>query len=266
MRRFEGSVAVVTGGGHGIGRACAMRLAAEGASIVVADIDTEAAEAVVSQLPGDGLAVPCDVRDDAAVAAMAAAAAERFGRVDVLVNNVGVAGDVSLDALDEAEWQRQVDPTLHGALRCVRACLPQLLDSPGGGAVVSISSVNGMVAIGNLAYSAAKAGLINLTRNLAVDYGPRAQGVIGADRGWVRFNVVAPGTIRTRAWTRNQERREALAHMENLYPMGRAGEPEEVAAAVAFLASADAAWITGITLPVEGGFLTGPAAVLDQLG
>jgi meso-butanediol dehydrogenase / (S,S)-butanediol dehydrogenase / diacetyl reductase len=201
--------------------------------------------------------VACDVTSRASVDAAIAATVARFGRLDVLVNTAG--GDTSEPSFTETDdeiWQRKIDLNLTGVMRCVRAALPHLLDSPHGGSVVTISSVNGISAFGGYAYSAAKAGLELLTKNLAGVYGRRG----------VRFNVVAPGTIRTRAWDRNLE---MLATLQRLYPLGRVGEPEDVAAAVAFLASDDAAWITGVTLPVDGGILTGPkgtvlAAALDE--
>jgi meso-butanediol dehydrogenase/(S,S)-butanediol dehydrogenase/diacetyl reductase len=266
MNRFEGRVALITGAARGIGRASALRLAAEGASVVIADLDEDAARSTVDELAQSGLAARCDVTDPASVDAAMAATQRRFGRLDVLVNNVGVSGAGTLDELDDAEWARQVEPTLHGAIRCIGACLPLLLTAPGGGRVVSIASVNGMAAVGEIAYSAAKAGLINASRNLAVEYGPRARGTTDADCGWVRFNVVAPGTIRTRAWTQNgPDQLAMLQKLPALYPMGRVGEPDDIAAAVAFLASDDAAWITGVTLPVDGGFLAGPYTVFDLL-
>ncbi|SEB59806.1 NAD(P)-dependent dehydrogenase, short-chain alcohol dehydrogenase family [Paramicrobacterium humi] len=257
MRRFEGRTALVTGAANGIGRACAERLAREGASVVIADVETDAASALAASLP-TALAMPCDVTDSRSVEVAVAATLDRFGRLDVLVSNVGVASGVRFADTDDAEWDRQVDPTLAGSMRVIRASLPALLESPGGGAVVATASVNGLQAFGGVAYSAAKAGVINAMKNLAVEYGPLTRGTVGQDGGWVRFNAVAPGTVETRVWTSDAAGRADLEHMAQLHPMGRVGRPEDIAAAVAFLASDDAAWITGVTLPVDGGLTVGP--------
>jgi meso-butanediol dehydrogenase/(S,S)-butanediol dehydrogenase/diacetyl reductase len=272
MRRFEGRAALVTGAGHGIGRAIAARLAAEGAAVCVAELDGEAGDRVAGELPGGAFAVRCDVTDRASVDAAVSAAADRFGRLDVLVNNVGIDTGTPFDLIDDEDWARNSEPTLYGTVRCVQAALPHLLASPVGGSVVSIGSVNGLAAFGSPAYSAAKAGLQSLTQNLALRYSARGVGLLGPDSGTgtrtdgpvrpvrpVRFNLVAPGTIRTRSWAGREALVDKLARQ---YPLGRVGEPEDIAAAVAFLASDDASWITGLTVPVDGGLLAGATGLL----
>ncbi|MDF5755663.1 SDR family NAD(P)-dependent oxidoreductase [Spongiactinospora sp. TRM90649] len=248
MRRFDGRVVMVTGAARGIGLGIVERLTSEGAAVAVADLDIEAGRAVAERLTGEGrkaVAVTCDVTSPESVAATVGEVVERLGRPDVLVNNAG--GGLSLPDFDElttGDWHRQLDVTLMGAVHCVQAALPHLSASPYGGAVVSVGSINGLAPFGSLAYSAGKAGLVNLTQNLAARY---------ARRG-VRFNVVTPGTTRTRAW---DDQPDALERIEPTIPLGRIGRPADIAAAVAFLASDDAAWITGVTLPVDGGALLG---------
>lgn len=240
--RFTGRTALVTGGGRGIGRAIAARLTAEGARVVIAEIDAEAGEAAAGEL--GARYVHCDVTDAGSVAEAVAEAAT--GGLDVLVNNVGLAGLGYLDELPEEEWTRRWDATFMGAVRCVRAALPHLLASPVGN-IVSIGSINGLECFGDAPYSAAKAALQSLTQNIAVDYSPRHRTARGL-AGHVRANLVAPGSIRTRAWEP-----ERIDEVGRRYPMARAGEPEDIAAAVAFLASTDASWITGLIMPVDGG-------------
>jgi meso-butanediol dehydrogenase/(S,S)-butanediol dehydrogenase/diacetyl reductase len=244
VQRFADRAAIVTGGGHGIGRA----VAEEGASIVVADLDVAAADRVadeIGQRGGVAVSVGLDVTDTASVGAAIDTALNRFGALSVLVNNAG--GDVPQPAFPDTEdalWMSLADLNLFGVMRCIRAALPHLIAAPIGGAVVTIGSVNGLAAFGGYPYSATKAGLESLTKNLVAEYG----------RSGVRFNLIAPGTIRTRVWDNQPDAPDRCA---GLYPLGRVGEPEDVAAAVAFLASDDAAWVTGVTLPVDGGILTG---------
>ncbi len=257
MERFAGRVVLVTGAGHGIGAATARRLHAEGAVVVLADVDLAAAEQVAAELTGSALgdgratAVACDITDTESVEEAVDDAVRRHGRLDALVNVAGGARPHPgvVDGMTDDEWAGTVDLNLGGPVRVVRAAAPHL--SRQGGAIVLVGSVNGLQAFGDEAYSAAKAGLSSLAQNLAVQLGP--------DR--VRINVVAPGTIRTRVWGA-QGGADKLAP---LYPLGRVGEPEDVAAAIAFLASDDAAWVTGVTVPVDGGVLAGPSAALNRL-
>ncbi|MFE4957352.1 SDR family NAD(P)-dependent oxidoreductase [Streptomyces sp. NPDC056653] len=244
--RFDGYGVLITGAGQGIGAATARRLAGEGARVLVTDLDGDRAEHTAAAIRKTGAtaeALPCDVGDRAAVEAAVARAVEAFGTLDVLVNNAyRCTPDTPLfeDEPDDV-WQGDLDATLTGPYRCSRAALPHLVASRRG-AIVNIGSVNGEQDFGNHAYSAAKAGLGSLTRTLAGHAGPRG----------VRVNLVAPGTIRTDAWAgRDLE----LDRVSAVYPLGRVGEPDDIAAAVAFLASRDAAWITGTTLRVDGGLL-----------
>ena len=249
MQRFTNRVAFITGAGHGIGTAVARRIHSEGGAVVLADIDEGAcAETAQALGPDRTLAVACDLTDRNSVDAAVAAADQRFGRLDALVNVAGGTFGVPAleDGLTDEQWDATVELNLTGAMRAVRAAVPLLRRQGGtdrGGAIVLIGSVNGLAAFGDEAYSASKAGLSAMAKTLAVRLGPEA----------VRVNVVAPGTIRTRVWEgRNLDRITAR------YPLGRIGEPEDIAAAVAFLASDDGAWVTGITLPVEGGILAAP--------
>ncbi len=241
LRRLEDRRALVVGGSTGIGLATARRLADEGARVVVADLDPDASAAVAADLPGHGhRAVPLDVTSTASVT-------EAFGgldRLDVLVHVAG--GDrahPSFAETDDAVWTEVLELNLLGVVRTCRAAAPLLRAGDAGPAVVVVGSVNAVVALGSEPYSAAKAGVVSLVANLAVDLAPR-----------VRVNAVLPATVATRVWDDQPGGADAL---RGLYPLERVGRPEDVAAAIAFLASEDAAWITGHALPVDGGLLTG---------
>ncbi|TML90832.1 MAG: glucose 1-dehydrogenase [Actinobacteria bacterium] len=249
MSRLDGKSAIVTGGGSGIGRAVCARFAADGATVVVADVDGERATAVAAEI--GGRAVQADVTVAADVARMVADA----GRVDVLVNNAG--GGMSDDVLeiDEEEWEHDVALNLKSAFLCSKAVLPGMIER-GGGVIVNIASVNGLAFFANEPYSAAKAGVINLTRSMAVRYGHHG----------IRAVAIAPGTIRTPIWQERVEKvPEIFEKLLRWYPLGRVGEPEDVAAAAAFLASDDASWISGEVLRVDGGLLAGNAQMAREL-
>jgi len=253
--RFDGATALVTGGAHGIGRACAIRLADEGARVAVLDLDEGAAHEVVSQLERVGerphLAVHMDVTDRSSVDRAIGRAAGELGQIDTLVNVAG--GDVAHGTFDDTEdelWTRVLELNLLGVVRCCRAAIPHLRRSTMSPAIVTVSSVNAFTALGSEAYSSAKAALTSLTGNLAASLGHEG----------IRVNAVAPGTIRTRVW---DSQAGGADRLQPLYPLGRVGEPEDIAAAIAFLASRDAAWITGHTLPVDGGLLAGDSSRLD---
>ncbi|OFI38812.1 oxidoreductase [Arthrobacter sp. SW1] len=247
MKRFEGKVCLVTGAGHGIGAAAVRRLYAEGAAVALAELDVDAAARLAAELDPDGgrsLVLSCELTGRGSVDAAVAAVVARFGRLDVLVNVAGGAlrHPPLAEGMSDGDWNADLDLNLSGPMRLIRAAVQHLRAR--GGAVVLVGSVNGIAAFGGESYSAAKAGLGLLAKNLAVTLGPDG----------VRLNMVAPGTIRTRVW----DAQGGPDHLAPLYPLGRVGEPEDVASAIAFLASGDAAWITGVTLPVDGGALAGP--------
>jgi meso-butanediol dehydrogenase/(S,S)-butanediol dehydrogenase/diacetyl reductase len=258
MGRFDGQVAIVTGSGSGIGQAIAARLASEGASVCVADVDLLSAEVTASNMRDLGhtaLAWQVDVTDRAGVVEVVAWTKENLGPIDVLVNNAAVCNDTPLLELTEQDWDRDVDVTLKGSFFCAQAVLPDMV-ARGTGSIVNLGSVNGFQYLGNAAYSAAKAGLISLTRSLAVRYG----------RDGVRTNMVAPGTIRTQAWDlRLANDPGVLNELVKWYPLGRVGTVDDVSAAVAFLASRDASWITGTVLTVDGGLLAGNAPMVADI-
>ena len=257
--RLCDTVSLVTGGGSGIGRAVAERFAAEGSRVVVADLNLPGAEETVGRIAaagGDALAVGADVADAAAVAAMVARAEETYGRVDVLVNNAAAAAGDDLLSIDEPLWDWNLAVVLKSAFLCSKAVLPGML-ARRRGAIVNIASVNGLTGLGEEAYSAAKAGMINLTQNLAIKYG----------RHGVRANVICPGTVRTPIWQSRLEHHPAIFNeLAEWYPLSRVGEPEDVAHAALFLASAEAAWITGVVLPVDGGLMAGTFRFSQDLG
>jgi meso-butanediol dehydrogenase / (S,S)-butanediol dehydrogenase / diacetyl reductase len=249
MSRLEGKAALVTGGGSGIGRAICGRFADEGASVVVADIVGERADEVAAEIGGRA------VQADVTVAADVARMVEAAERVDVLVNNAGYGTANDLLEIDEETWDDEVAINLKAAFLCSKAVLPGMIER-GGGVIVNIASVNGLAFFANEAYSAAKAGMINLTRSMAARYGPRG----------VRAVAIAPGTIRTPLWQERVDKEPAIfERLVRWYPLRRVGEPEDVAAAAVFLASDDAAWITGEVLRVDGGLLAGNAQMAREL-
>jgi meso-butanediol dehydrogenase/(S,S)-butanediol dehydrogenase/diacetyl reductase len=195
------------------------------------------------------------VQADVPVAGVVARMVEAAGRIDVLVNNAGGGFADDLLEIDEATWDLEVTVNLKSAYLCCKAALPGMIER-GAGVIVNIASVNGMAFFANEPYSAAKAGLINLTGSMAARYG----------RHGIRAVAIAPGTIRTPLWQERVDKEPAIFdRLVRWYPLRRVGEPEDVAAAAAFLASDDASWITGEVLRVDGGLLAGNAQMAREL-
>jgi NAD(P)-dependent dehydrogenase (short-subunit alcohol dehydrogenase family) len=257
--RFQGQAVLVTGGGSGIGRAIASRMAAEGARVAVADKVVSRAEEVALRLRDDGgeaIAVAMDVSREEQVVAGCECVIRALGGIDILVNNAGLSVGANVMEMTPNEWDINFDVVLRGAYLCCRSALPGMVER-GSGVILNIASVNGMYGIGEEGYSAAKAGLINLTQNLATRHGHQG----------IRANVISPGTIRTPIWERRLETDPtALDELASWYPLGRVGEVGDVAAAALFLCSPEAAWITGVNLPVDGGLTAGSYRMLAALG
>lgn len=248
MMRLKGNVAIVTGAAFGIGKGIARRLAAEGCRVVLLDIDSagENAAGEIRQEGGDALFIVCDVTDESQVVKVFSAAINHFGRLDFLVNNAGGAPRRDFETLTLADWEATLHLNLTSVYLCSRTAYPYLQQSPFG-SIVNIASLHAFQTVPGLApYAAAKGGVVALTNSLAIEFAPQ-----------VRVNAVAPGVIETEAWHRAVGDVEAArANRLRFHLIQRLGTPEDIAAAVAFLLSRDAAFITGITLNVDGGLTT----------
>jgi NAD(P)-dependent dehydrogenase (short-subunit alcohol dehydrogenase family) len=254
---FTAKVVAITGAAGGIGQALARHFGGEGAIIAALDISPAVVD-FAAALGREGIRAQgftLDIADDTAVATAFADAASAFCPIDILVNNAGFSGVPSLRVTNPENWKRVVDGNLNGAYNCAYAALPGMVER-NSGAIINIGSVNGFSALGDPAYSAAKAGLVAFTQALAMEYG----------RYGIRANMVAPGTVRTPIWQERVDRNpEILTQLRKWYPLGRVVDPIDIARAVAFLASDAAAAITGAVLPVDCGLTAGNIVMSREL-
>ncbi|MDQ3558587.1 MAG: glucose 1-dehydrogenase [Pseudomonadota bacterium] len=249
--RHDGKVAVVTGGSQGIGRATSLAFSAAGARIVIVDRDGEAAAACAGEMRDAGapaVALTADVAEEAEVEAAFTDILRREGRIDILVNNAGTAIRKPAVDLPLADWDKVVAVNMTGVFLCSRAAARRMIAAGNGGAIVNVASIMGLSGGGlypNISYQTTKGAVVNMTRALAVEWAPHG----------IRVNAVAPTYVRTEFIAPILAHPDLVERIEAMTPLRRLAEPEEVAAAILFLASPAAAMITGHTLPVDGGFL-----------
>ena len=251
--RFDNKVALVTGGAMGIGLATARKFAELGAKVAILDRDARAGEEAAKAIPSSGQGAhffECDVSEEAVVARSVKAVGEQFGGIDVLVSNAGIQRYGDLLGTSDELWNEVIDVNLKGCFHVAKAALPLMIPR-GGGAIVVVASVQAFTAVGNsTAYVTAKHGLLGLVRAMSLDYAPKN----------IRVNCVCPGAIDTPmlrgAASLDAHPEKVIETCNRMHPLGRIGRPEEVANAIAFLASDWASFITGTALLVDGGMLT----------
>ncbi|MEP7239948.1 MAG: SDR family oxidoreductase [Devosia sp.] len=250
---FAGKTIAITGAAGGIGQWLCRFFGAEGATIAALD-RSDKVNGLVEALGKDGITVKPAVADLADGEAVKAAFAG-FGEVHILINNAGISRHPTMDQTDPAGWNEDMSANLGGAFACAHAVLPQMVKRRAGN-IVNVGSVNGVSALGDPAYSAAKAGMISLTRSLAQEYG----------RYGIRCNIVLPGTVRTPIWDERKARDpNVLKTLERWYPLRRIVEPDEVARVIAFLASDAASAVTGAAIPVDCGLSAGNIVMAREL-
>ncbi len=249
--RLEGKIALITGGGSGIGRASALRFAAEGASIVASDLSEASAVetvAAVREAGGEATAVAGDVVSSDDAKAMVQAAVDAYGKLDVLVNSAGVSGRVEGVSHEEV-WDKVMDVNLKGTYLVSWHAVPEM-DAAGGGSIINLASIMALVGYpvgmggGFNPYNASKGGVLQFTRNLAIDLA----------RKNIRVNCICPGYVETNMTRRLTENPESYEALKGRHPMGRLGQPDDIANAALFLASDEAAFVTGAPLIVDGGY------------
>jgi len=258
--RLKDKVAIITGAASGIGKASALVFGREGAKVMCADINAEGAEAVARQIAdtsGEAASIRVDVAQEADIQNMVSTTVARWGRLDILHNNAGIGFGLPATQVPVEQWDRLMDINLKGVWLGCKHAIPEMLKN-GGGSIVNTASDAGLIGTAMLTtYCASKGGVVMLTKSLAVEWA--AQGI--------RVNCVCPGVIRTpildpfianARQLQGMEPAQVWERMARAHPIGRVGEPEEVGKAVAFLASDDASFITGVALSVDGGFAAGP--------
>jgi len=252
--RLQDKVALITGAASGMGRATSILFAREGSKVVAADIDEAGGQKTVDlihEMGADAFFVKADVSREADARNMVEQTVARYGRLDILFNNAGVEQGVELMEMTEQEWDRVVDIDLKGVFLGSKHGIREMLKT-GGGVIINTASISGILAQNFLpAYNAAKAGVINLTRNIAVEYGPRN----------IRANAICPGAINTpmlqRAVSGKPENEPVVQYFLHMAPVRRLGTPEDIAKAALFLASDESSFITGHALVVDGGLTVG---------
>jgi NAD(P)-dependent dehydrogenase (short-subunit alcohol dehydrogenase family) len=247
--RLTGKCAVVTGGGSGIGAATATLFAAEGARVAILDCDLQHAERVATEIRksgGHATAWACDVRSEIQVRRSVERVAQCFAAIDVLFNSAGTAIRRSVTDAEVDDWDRVLETNLRGSFLSSKFCLQHF--RPEGGSIIHVSSVTGITGVrGRAAYSASKGAIVALTQNMAMDLAGRN----------IRVNCVCPGFVRTPLVQALLDDRVRHDRLVSMHPLGRLGEPDDVAMAVLFLASDESRWVTGINLVVDGGFSAG---------
>ena len=252
--RLAGKRALVTGGASGIGAATAERFAAEGATVAIADLDgpgTDRQVAAIRTRGGDAVGIVADVGDDASVATMTERAWEALGGVDILVNNAAIPMIGTVETLAADDWDRVLDLDLSSIYRASRAAWPRFVEA-GGGTILNTASVAGVIGMtGQHGYSAAKAGVVMLTKCMALD---------GAAHG-IRANCVCPGFVETPMvndyFDAQDDPAASRTAVNAAHPLGRMGQPDEIASAFLYLASDEARWVTGTALVIDGGLTAG---------